>query len=179
MSYEQNPKEKFFETGAFTIFGEPLKNLLEEEKDSLPEGSERLLRRGWERACFSGPIHRHGISGVVASRLEELASELHSIGEMKKKKILIYGAGLQTAILLQVWKKLSLPRVSGIIVTENSNHSVFHGFPLLNLASVVESETNLIVLSSKSFESEMAANLDKSLPSVKRLSFWVKELTRL
>ena len=102
-----------------------------------------------------------------------------SIENTVGKAAFVYGAGLQTSILIYIWDKLSLPTLSGIIVTEKGDHSDFQGYPVLSLDSIVESETNLIVLSSKSFESEMAANLDKSLPSVKRLSFWVKELTRL
>jgi hypothetical protein len=35
------------------------------------------------------------------------------------------------------------------------------------------------LLSSKSFESEMAKILDHEMPSVKRLSFWIKQLTRM
>ena len=179
MNYEEGLRELFFASGAFAIFGDSIRFLLTEEKDSLPDGSEKLLPNEWERKCFSGKIHQHGISGVVANRLEGLMGQISSIDNTEGKLAFVYGAGLQTSILLYVWEKLSLPTLSGIIVTEKGDHSDFQGYPVLSLDSIVESETNLIVLSSKSFESEMAANLDKSLPSVKRLSFWVKELTRL
>jgi len=179
MNYEEGLRELFFASGAFAIFGESIRLLLSEEKDSLPEGSEKLLPNEWERKCFSRKIYKHGISGVVANRLENLIGQISSIENTEGKAVYVYGAGLQTLILLCIWKILALPPLSGIIVTEKGDHSDFQGFPVLSLDSVVESETYLIVLSSKSFESEMAANLDNALPSVKRLSFWIKELTRL
>jgi len=179
MNYEEGLRELFFASGAFAIFGESIRLLLSEEKDSLPEGSEKLLPNEWERKCFSRKIYKHGISGVVANRLENLIGQISSIENTEGKAVYVYGAGLQTLILLYIWKILALPPLSGIIVTEKGDHSDFQGYPVLSLDSIVESETYLIVLSSKSFESEMAANLDNALPSVKRLSFWIKELTRL
>ena len=179
MNYEEELRTLFFESGAFAIFGDSIRCLLEEEKDSLPDGSEKLLPNEWERKCFSGKIHHHGISGVVAKRLENLKGEILSIENTESKAAFVYGAGLQTSILLYIWEKLSLPSLSGIIVSQKGDHSDFQGYPVLSLESIAESETYLIVLSSKSFESEMAANLDKSLPSVRRLSFWIKELTKL
>ena len=179
MNYEEGLRELFFASGAFAIFGESIRLLLSEEKDSLPNGSEKLLPNKWEHKCFSGKIHRHGISGVVASRLENLMGQISSTENTEGKAVFVYGAGLQTSILLYIWEKLALPPFSGIIVTEKGDRSDFQGHPVLSLDSIVESETYLIVLSSKSFESEMAANLDNALPSVKRLSFWIKELTKL
>ena len=179
MNYEEGLRELFCASGSFAIFGDSIRLLLSEEKDSLPDGSEKLLPNEWERKCFSGKIHRHGISGVVANRLENLMGEISSIENTEGKAAFVYGAGLQTSILLYIWEKLSLPSLSGIIVSENGDHPDFQGYPVFGLESVSEAETYLIVLSSKSFESEMAANLDKSLPSVRRLSFWIKELTKL
>lgn len=179
MNYEEELRTLFFESGAFAIFGDSIRCLLEEEKDSLPDGSEKLLPNEWERKCFSGKIHHHGISGVVAKRLENLMGEISSIENLEGKAAFVYGAGLQTSILLYIWEKLSLPGLSGIIVSQKGDHSDFQGYPVFSLESIAEAEAYLIVLSSKSFESEMAANLDKSLPSVRRLSFWIKELTRL
>lgn len=179
MNYEEELRTLFFESGAFAIFGDSIRCLLEEEKDSLPDGSEKLLPNEWERKCFSGKIHHHGISGVVANRLENLIGQISSIENTEGKAAYVYGAGLQTSILLYIWEKLSLPNLSGIIVSQKGDHSDFQGYPVFSLDSIAEAETYLIVLSSKSFESEMAANLDKSLPSVRRLSFWIKELTQL
>lgn len=179
MNYEEELRTLFFESGAFAIFGDSIRCLLEEEKDSLPDGSEKLLPNEWERKCFSGKIHHHGISGVVANRLENLMGEILSIENTEGQAAFVYGAGLQTSILLYIWEKLSLPSLSGIIVSQKGDHSDFQGYPVFSLESIAEAETYLIVLSSKSFESEIAANLDKSLPSVRRLSFWNKELTKL
>ena len=179
MNYEDGLRELFFASGAFAIFGDSIRSLLAEEKGSLPKGSEKLLPNEWERKCFSGKIHRHGISGVVANRLENLMGEISSIENTEGKAAYVYGAGLQTSILLYIWEKLSLPSLSGIIVSQKGDHSDFQGYPVFSLESIAETETYLIVLSSKSFESEMAANLDNSLPSVRRLSFWIKELTKL
>ena len=179
MNYEEGLRDRFFASKAFAIFGESIRLLLSEEKNSLPAGSENLLSNKWEHKYFSNKIHRHGISGVVSNRLENLMKRILSIENTEGQSAYVYGAGLQTSILLYVWEKFSLPTLSGIIVSENDDHPDFQGYPVYGLESIVEAETYLIVLSSKSFESEMASILDKSLPSVRRLSFWIKELTKL
>lgn len=179
MSYDSDLKKKFIDCGAFTIFGESLQDLLSKERHSLPKNSELLYKNGWIKDYIGEELPKHGIWGVIANRLQNMIEKISSIENPEGKAAFVYGAGLQTSILLHIWEKLSLPTLSGIIVSQKGNHPSFQGYPVLSLDSIAESETYLIVLSSKSFELEMAESLDKSMPSVKRLSFWIKELTKL
>ena len=179
MSYKHNLRERFIKSGALTIFGAPLEKLLEEEEDSLPKGSDELLKKNWAKNYFSRKIHRHGCSGVIARRLNEVKGKLGFLEDSEEPKIFVYGAGSQTLRLLEIWKLWSLPPINGIAVTEAEEDSNLLGCPIFSIESVVGTNIDLILLSSKSFEAEMAACLDDKLPSVPRLSFWIKELTKL
>ena len=91
--------------------------------------------------------------------------------------IMIYGAGTQSLILMEIWNLLSLPPFSGIVVSQTDGRSEFQNLPIIDIDSLKDSRVDLFVLSSKSFELEMAAKLDELSPSSQRLSFWTKELT--
>jgi len=179
MSYEQNLKEKFFETGAFTIFGEPLKNLLEEEKDSLPTNSELLLKRELPSDYLLEKFPQHGIPGVITRRLLESMEHLAYLSDLPSPSIWIYGAGTQTLILIEIWKRLPLPPLTGIVVSNSNGRSKFMDLPMVAINSNEDLKVDLFVLSSKSFELEMSARLEESYPFANKLSFWVKELTCL
>jgi hypothetical protein len=112
-------------------------------------------------------------------RIEEIREELSFLQQTESLRVFIYGAGLQTSILLKIWEQSSLPEILGIIITEKNDKTDFNGYPMMPLDTLTQSDVDFILLSSKSFEAEMASNLDAKLPTVKRLSFWIKELTRL
>ena len=179
MKYENSLKQSFIRSGAFTIFGNSMESLLEEETETLPEGSGDLLKRSWVEQFCGERIHRHGFSGVISQRIEEIREELSFLQQTESLRVFIYGAGLQTSILLKIWEQSSLPEILGIIITEKNDKTDFNGYPMMPLDTLTQSDVDFILLSSKSFESEMASNLDAKLPTVKRLSFWIKELTRL
>jgi hypothetical protein len=179
MKYENSLKQSFIRSGAFTIFGSAMESLLEEENETLPEGSCELLKKGWAEQYCGDKIHKHGFSGVISRRIEDVREELSFLQQAKSWRVFIYGAGLQTSILLKTWEKSSFPEISGIILTGTNEKTDFSGYPIIPLESLTKSDADFIILSSKSFESEMATNLDAKLPAVKRLSFWIKELTRL
>ena len=96
---------------------------------------------------------------------------------LQEPKIMVFGAGLQTSFLLEIWKTLSLPPIAGIILTQAKDIASHYGLPVFSLNSL--RNVDLVLLSSKSFESEMAKNLDSHLPKAKRLSFWIKQLTKI
>lgn len=179
MKYEDDLRQSFILSGAFTIFGNAMDKLLETEIDSLPDGSGKLIQRNWIKHYYSDKIPTHGFSGVISRRMKEARKELYPLIQAESLKVFIYGAGLQTSILLEIWEQASLPKIQGIIITEKKEKTDFNGYPIVSLESLPHTQVDLIVLSSKSFESEMASNLDENLPTVKRLSFWIKELTRL
>ncbi len=179
MSFDRELKEKFFASGAFTIFGEPLKDLLAEEKQSLPANSNLLFKSVLPQDYLGEGLPQHGIPGVVTRRLQELVNQLAFLKDLPSPKIIIYGAGTQSLILLEIWNRLSLPTLSAIVVSQTEGRTEFHDLPIIEIDSLKGSHIDLFVLSSKSFELEMAAKLEELFPSSNRLSFWAKELTCL
>ena len=177
MNLDQELKQRFLASGAFTIFGEPLRDLLEEEKDSLPTDSDSLLKSVLPQDYLGEGLPQHGIPGVVTRRLHETADDLALLKDLPNPMIMIYGAGTQSLILMEIWNLLSLPPFSGIVVSQTDGRSEFQNLPIIDIDSLKDSRVDLFVLSSKSFELEMAAKLDELSPSSQRLSFWAKELT--
>ena len=177
MDYNEDLRGKFFQSGAFGIYGTSLKSLLDEESESLPHKSRMLIQTDSKETPSSQKNPESGIPGVVARRLKEMKTELAFLKSTDDAKIFVYGAGLQTSFLLNIWKSLSFPPISGIILTETEGITECLGYPVFPLASLPK--IDLVLLSSKSFESEMAKILDHEMPSVKRLSFWIKQLTRM
>jgi len=177
MNLEKDLKDKFIDSGAFSIFGEPLKNLLDEEKLTLPKNSNLLINNALPRKYFGSGLPQYGIAGVIVRRLRELRQKIDFIKRINDPKIAIYGAGTQTLIILEIWKRLRLPKLSLVIVSETNAVNTFHNLPIVGINSLEEREIDLFILSSKSFELEMASKLDNLYPSSNRISFWVKELT--
>jgi len=177
MKYEEPLRTKFAESGAYCIFGEPLKSLIEEEIDSLPKKSRMLIKRHTDKNAIGQKNIESGFLGVVNRRLTEMRADLYFLKSLDASKVFVYGAGLQTSFLLEIWKTLSLPPIAGIILTQAKDIASRSGLPVFSLNSL--SNVDLVLLSSKSFESEMAKNLDSHLPKAKRLSFWIKQLTKI
>ena len=98
---------------------------------------------------------------------------------MPKPNVIIYGAGTQTLILLEIWNRLNLPAISGIVVSQTDERTKFQNLQIKQIDYLEDSHIDLFILSSKSFELEMALKLDDFYPSTNRISFWVKELTRI
>ena len=179
MNLEKDLKDKFIDSGAFSIFGEPLKNLLDEEKGTLPKNSNLLINNALPREYLGTGLPQYGIAGVVTRRLQELDDQLCFFKHLPKPKIMIYGAGTQTLILLEIWNRLNLPAISGIVVSQTDGRIEFQNLQIKQIDHLKDSHVDLFVLSSKSFELEMAAKLKILQPTSNRISFWVKELTYL
>jgi hypothetical protein len=179
LNSDRNLRAKFIETGALKIFGEPLKDVLEEERDSLPINSHLLFKSDWPAAYLSEELPQYGIGGVVTRRLQELEDRLAFLRDLPMPKIVVYGAGTQTMIFLEIWNILNLPPISEIVVSQTNGKTEFHDLKMKQIDCVEDSQIDLFVLSSKSFEQEMSAKLDELRPSSNRISFWAKELTRL
>lgn len=179
MNYEKPLQDRFRESGAFGIFGEPLKSLLEEESDSLPKKSSVLINRQNDNIAPEQKNVDCGIQGVVIRRLKELNDQLAFLNNLPKPKIVVYGAGTQTLNLLEIWNRLELPTINGIAVSQTDGKTRFQNLQITQIDFLENSHIDLFILSSKSFEQEMAAKLDEMQPSANRISFWAKELTRL
>lgn len=179
MYFDLNLKAKFMKSGAFTIFGEPLNDLLEEERNSLPNNSHLLFKSDWSAVDLGEELPQYGIGGVVTRRLQELDDRIAFLRDISKPKIVVYGAGTQTLIFFEIWNRLNLPSVSEILVSQSNGRTQLHDLQIRQIDYLEDSHVDLFVLSSKSFEKEMSAKLDELRPSANRISFWAKELTRL
>jgi glycosyltransferase involved in cell wall biosynthesis len=177
MNYEKPLQDRFWASGAFGIFGDPLKSLLEEESGYLSKKSCMQINLQHENFALEQKNINSGILGVVIRRIKELEKQLSFLMNLQEPKIMVFGAGLQTSFLLEIWKTLSLPPIAGIILTQAKDIASHYGLPVFSLNSL--RNVDLVLLSSKSFESEMAKNLDSHLPKAKRLSFWIKQLTKI
>ena len=179
MSFDRELKEKFFQCGAFTIFGQQLEDLLNKEKESLPKNADLLIKKDSPQDYLGVGLPQYGIPGVISRRLKELDDRLSFLKDLPKPNVIIYGAGTQTLILLEIWNRLNLPAISGIVVSQTDERTKFQNLQIKQIDYLEDSHIDLFILSSKSFELEMAAKLKKLRPASNRISFWVKELTYL
>ena len=73
------------------------------------------------------------------------------------KRVFFYGAGSHTEALLNVWKAQGGPPVEGILVTETNGALELMQLPILRASEFEPQPGDGIVLSSSTFETQMAA----------------------
>lgn len=115
-----------------------------------------------------------GIEGALRRRLVEFAPALRAVAG----RIYIYGAGNHTRALLREWHRLELPAISGILASQPDS-AAFESLPVATPQSVALQATDLLVLSSKSFEEAMAITAAEAQPHTPVLSFWNPDHTTL
>jgi hypothetical protein len=72
-------------------------------------------------------------------------------------KVALFGAGTHTRVLLPLWRALGGPSVDEILVSERCDcPKTFDGVPVRAVSTVTALEVDAVILSSMSFESEMA-----------------------
>lgn len=116
-----------------------------------------------------------GTIRAVLDRKRELIKRAHR--EKRGFSVAVYGAGTHTLALLNEWSTADLPAVSAVIVSQPSERKQFLGIPIVPLADVSPDRFDLIVISSRSFESEMVQACRRALPELPLLTFWNPELT--
>ncbi|HLP07707.1 MAG TPA: glycosyltransferase [Opitutaceae bacterium] len=115
-----------------------------------------------------------GIEAVLSRRLAEFAPTLRQVAG----HIFIFGAGNHTRALLREWRRLDLPRPAGIVSSQPAE-SAFESLPVSTPQSLALGASDVLILSSKSFEETMAAIAAETQPLTPRLSFWNPGLTTL
>jgi hypothetical protein len=114
--------------------------------------------------------------GRIESRLLEVKEKLSGWDG----HLYIYGAGLHSRLMISVWRRLELPEVVCVVQTQSPEitDSFVEGLALRGIADVSIGCGDLVILSSKSFEYDMA-KLCSSLscpPSI--YSIWDPSLTK-
>jgi hypothetical protein len=116
-------------------------------------------------------ISRGSFRDLVPSRRYGLEEALRLVLKRKREQILahisghpgsrvwLYGAGGHSIALLRAWNGLGLPPFSGVLESDGSGSRSFLQLPVRSVNEADLFPKDLVVLSSKSFEGTMAANL--------------------
>lgn len=98
--------------------------------------------------------------------------------QKKLKKIGIYGAGTHTKVFLELWKKNNGPAIKTLITTDIPETPVFEGLPVNAVSELSEDQLDFVILSSQSFENEMAEELESYLPNLDYAAIYSAKLPR-
>ena len=80
------------------------------------------------------------------------------------QQVYSYGAGSHTETLVPLWSELSGPPIYGVVVSEGSTSEDLAGIPLIQAKALTPRAGDGIVLSSQTFEVEMAAACERLWP---------------
>jgi glycosyltransferase involved in cell wall biosynthesis len=116
--------------------------------------------------------HRAALCNV----LPELIAYMHACGI---KRVGLYGAGTHTNVLLDLWNSANGPEISILFTSEEPTVQTFSGIPVVQIDDVKTEELDFVVLSSQSFEEEMAQRMRKTLPGMPFAALYNSRLSRL
>jgi hypothetical protein len=145
-------------SGAFHHFGPQLVDLV--LGDAGHWNLETLLLllyplHDWSQRMASA---RHRRQENLQAGLERaLPAIVEQCADDRVSRVVLFGAGSHTQALLPVWRQVGGPPVVGVIVTEPGPATDFMGLPVTRASDYHPSSGEGIVLSSNSFEAEMAA----------------------
>ena len=140
---------------------------------------QRTYRHAWSGTrpdgVLTGAVTSDRIAGDIRTLLRDRESLLKAIQQAagENLRIAVFGGGRHTSILLRVWRELNLPEPAVVFATRPPETAECDGLPMISLADMqLRAAPNLIVLSSKVYEGEMAATCAEKLPSVPVLRLW-------
>jgi glycosyltransferase involved in cell wall biosynthesis len=88
------------------------------------------------------------------------------------RRVAIYGAGEVTEALLPIWRRQGGPGIQSIFTTGSSGPRELGGFTLGTLDAFDPSEVDAVILSSRTYEMEMAEALARAFPRLPRIGLW-------
>ena len=112
---------------------------------------------------------RNHVSQVLSGYAGWIRSE---VVDRSDARVAVYGAGSHTELLLEVWSGLGLPHWSHVLVTETPTSPTWRDFPVSRISEMSPEEFDLIVLSSRTYESDMAEVCRQRFPAVPRIAIW-------
>lgn len=160
---------------------EAVRMLLKKESDRVRAEFERSGLLSFF-SSLDGVEHSQNVSSVesgIGAVLRERLSRFEERFFEGFEGIVFYGAGNHTRSLLHEWERLGLPLPDGLLVSGESGGATFEGMPIWRIDTFPAEWRGLVVLSSKSFESDMFEACCAHLPEAAILSFWNPSLTRL
>lgn len=126
-------------------------------------------RRLWESAFAERPAVRAdcGMPLALRSFLEESRAEICAA-----RGVAILGAGGHTRLLLEQWRRFELPEPVAVLTGEVGRTGELCGVPLEFVGTASAGTFDTIVLSSKSYESELARLSEVAFPEARILKVW-------
>lgn len=97
----------------------------------------------------------------------------------RQNKIALYGAGNHTRQLLSVWDEFSSLARPCTIIETTSNIKYFDNIPVVTLKEFSSKHFDCVIISSKSYEPLLAANIKQFHPEIDCLKIWEKNLLKI
>ncbi|HVC18783.1 MAG TPA: glycosyltransferase [Vicinamibacterales bacterium] len=88
------------------------------------------------------------------------------------RRVAIFGAGSHSALLLPLWRGLGGPTVAGFVVSGTPQEAMSLDLPVCSLAALEPGAVDAIVLSSETYEVEMAAACRAIWPDLPCYGIW-------
>ena len=138
--------------------------------------SPRRSRNVTNKAAVEGVYSVECLKTIVGSDLERGAlagsdlerGALAAIERCQRdgvERVYLYGAGSHTEIVVPLWSNLGGPPICGVVVSDAPTSQNFSGIPLVQASALAPRAGDGIVLSSRTFEVEMAATCERLWPN--------------
>jgi|MDTB01.3.fsa_nt_gb glycosyltransferase involved in cell wall biosynthesis len=164
--------DAFAKTGALEVFGPKLVEYYENSFQEIRINNKSLLNKPIKRWTANGvknELRNNPIANVIREHLQNKTKEILSFTQ--KPLIYVYGAGMHTDNLLNVWEEFKFPRISLIIVSEESKIKKFLGIPVHKICIKLK-KPDIVIISSRSFEDIMYDNCKSNFSDSKTITFW-------
>jgi hypothetical protein len=157
--------ERFCSSGCLGFFGATVRTAL-----------ARL--RPEDQAALGNPLVSHqpqsgsGMSAVIRSRLKDCSGAIHQRLN-QGGRLVVFGAGKHTDFLLQSLHELGFPQPAAILDSAiTAPQSARDSIPLCHPDGFTPAESDILLISSKSYEQEMIATARARWPDLPLLAFW-------
>lgn len=118
------------------------------------------------------PLSVNGMNAVIRSRLKDCSRAIHQRLH-RGARLLVFGAGKHTDLLLQSLHELGFPQPAAILDSAiTTPQSTQDSIPLCHPDGFTPATSDILLISSKSYEQEMIATARARWPELPLLAFW-------
>lgn len=169
--------DTFIQSGALGFFGPMLMPAIRDNPFIAKALGDRFTEIETIIMSRLSTIRNNGIHEIINRVLTNHYEQIVALQE-NEGKIWIYGGGLHTSLLLKCWERLGLEPPTGILLTQPPKQSHFENIPLRAANATLIDDEDLIIISSKSYEQEIARICHSLVPNANILTFWVPSNNR-
>ncbi len=119
------------------------------------------------------PINEH--RAAMGSVVPELVAYIKS---KRFRRLGVYGAGTHTKALLELWRIHQGPDITTLITSEVPAQPEFAGLPVKGIEQLEPHGLDFVILSSRSFEKEMASSMRRHRPEIPFAAIYDGHLSR-